>query len=314
MLEPVPCNFCAVDDATVVFPAGKAQISQIVRCNRCGLMYSSPRAKAPDHVEIATWTDPDWDAIAANPRRFEKEQLQIRDYSPTRSALNRLHPDRGKLLEIGSGFGFLLAEFKKDGWDAMGLEPDPYGCRYTREHHGIEVVNDILERSGIASETFDVVLLNHVIEHLDDPLNVLSEINRVTKPGGHLVIETPRYDSLMFKLLGRRERSVSCNGHIYFFTTESLSKLYRAAGFELVELRYVGRSLTVDRLLWNAGVISKSGRVQRGLDRASRGMKLNKLHLYMNLRDMQRVCVQKVSAPRRSTRPVAASAANAAAQ
>jgi SAM-dependent methyltransferase len=139
--------------------------------------------------------------------------------------------------------------------------------------------------------------LNHVIEHLDDPRRELSEINRVLKPDGHLVIETPRYDSLMFKLLGRRERSVSCNGHIYFFTTDSLRRLYEAAGFKQVDLGYVGRSLTVDRLLWNAGVISKSQGVQRGLDRLSRGLRLNKVWLYLNMRDMQRVCVQKVGAP-----------------
>jgi SAM-dependent methyltransferase len=297
MPEPVPCNLCDVDDATVVFGAGVAQISQIVRCRRCGLMYASPRGKQPDHLEIAAWTDPNWDAIANNPRRFEKEQLQVRDYARTRSALNRLHPERGRLLEIGSGYGFLLAEFKKDGWEVLGVEPDQYGCRYASEKLGVSAVNSILENAGIPDRAFDVVLLNHVIEHLDDPLGLLREINRVLKPNGHLVIETPRYDSLMFKLLGRRERSVSCNGHIYFFTTESLQKLYHAAGYELVDLGYVGRSMTVDRLLWNAGVISKSERVKRGLDRLSRGLRLNKLRLYLNMRDMQRVCVQKVAVP-----------------
>jgi SAM-dependent methyltransferase len=297
MPDPVPCNLCGVDDATVVFAPGVAQLSQIVRCNRCGLMYASPRAKLPDHLEIANWTDPDWDAIAKNPRRFEKEQLQVRDYARTRTMLNELYPKRGHLLEVGSGYGFLLAEFKKDGWDVMGVEPDPYGCRYASEQLGVSSKNSILEHAGISDQAFDVVLLNHVIEHLDDPLGLLREINRVLKPEGHLVIETPRYDSLMFKLLGRRERSVNCNGHIYFFTTDSLHKLYRAAGFELVDLGYVGRSLTVDRLLWNAGVVSKSERVQRGLDRLSRGLRLNKLRLHLNLRDMQRVCVQKVAVP-----------------
>ena len=140
-----------------------------------------------------------------------------------------------------------------------------------------------------------MVLLNHVIEHMDDPLRTLREINRVLKLNGHFVVETPRYDTLMFKLLGRRERSLNCDGHFYFFTTQTLQTFYQAAGFELIELDYVGRSLTIDRLMWNLGVMSKSDRVKRFMERISGGLQLDKIHLYLNMRDMQRACVQKVA-------------------
>ena len=109
-----------------------------------------------------------------------------------------------------------------------------------REELGLEVIQGILETAGLPDASFDVVLLNHVIEHLDDPLQTLTEVNRILKPDGHFVIETPRYDTLMFKLLGRRERSVSCGGHIYFFTTNTLKNLYEAAGFKTVQARLCG--------------------------------------------------------------------------
>jgi SAM-dependent methyltransferase len=304
MSTPIPCILCGIDDATVVFGPGVAQISQIVRCNRCGLMYASPRAKDPDHVEVASY-DPDWGSASHDPQKHEKERLQVRDYARTRALLNRLYPERGKLLEIGSSLGFLLAEFKRDGWDVLGVEPRAFACTYTRETHGIEAINGILEDAGIPDESFDVVLLNHVIEHMDDPLRSLREINRVLKPSGHFVMETPRYDTLMFKLLGRRERSINCEGHIYFFTTETLRKLYEAAGFRSVALDYVGRSLTLDRLMWNVGVMSKSEGVKRMVSRVSRGLKLQNVALYVNLRDMQRVCIQKTAVPIPANQPVA---------
>jgi SAM-dependent methyltransferase len=293
MSQLVPCNYCGVDDATEVFGPGVAQASRIVRCNRCDLMYANPRAKEPDHVQIQTW-DPNQVSLSWYSQRLEKEKLQVRDYAPTRALLNRAYPARGKLLEIGSGLGFLLAEFKKEGWDVFGVEPDRLLCRYGTEELGVDGISALVENAGIPDESYDVVIMNHVIEHLGDPLGTLREIHRVLKPSGHLVVETPRYDTLMFRLLGRRERSINCSGHIYFFTTQTLKNLYEAAGFRTLQLDYVGRSLTVDRLLWNVGTISKNKRVTQCLTYVSRKLGLNKIHLYLNLRDMQRVCIQKV--------------------
>ena len=269
------------------------KLNQIVRCNRCGLMYASPRAKEPDHVEIGKY-DPMFNPLTPDNTRVIKERLQVNDYNRTRALLNRLYPQRGKLLEVGCGLGYLLDVFRNDGWEVLGVEPYFQACRYAREELGLKIINSILETADLPDESFDLVLLNHVIEHVDDPLRTFREVNRVLKHNGHFVIETPRYDTLMFKLLGRRERSISCSGHIYFFTTQTLKNLYEEAGFRKVELWFVGRSLTVDRLTYNLGVMSKSQAIMKTLGRMSSGLHLNKLHLYLNLRDMQRVCVQKV--------------------
>ncbi|MGC8640248.1 MAG: class I SAM-dependent methyltransferase [Isosphaeraceae bacterium] len=292
--EPVLCNYCKVDDATVVFGPGVAQINQIVRCNRCGLMYSNPRTKAPDHVNLSR-ADPNFNPLTPGNWRILKEKIQVRDYDRTRKLLNNLRPERGKLLEVGCGLGYLLAAFRDDGWDVLGVEPYYQACRYAGAELGIEVKNAILETAEFPDESFDVVLLNHVIEHIEDPLGTLREVNRVLKPGGHFVIETPRYDTLSFKLLGRRERSINCGGHIYFFTTQTLKNLYEAAGFEQVDLRYTGRSLTMERMLWNVGVVSKSKTVQKALEVLSRKLGLSNVRLYVNFRDVQRACVKKVS-------------------
>ena len=63
----------------------------------------------------------------------------------------------------------------------LGVEPFYQCCRYSREELGLEVKNAILERT--ADESFDVVLLNHVIEHIDDPLHASREVNTHTQAG-----------------------------------------------------------------------------------------------------------------------------------
>jgi SAM-dependent methyltransferase len=289
------CNVCGSDRFKVLYPAGVAQVNQIVKCVRCDLMYANPRKEA-DLVDIQAWADdPNFDVEQERPQRIEKERLQVRDLDKTRRHLNSLYPSRGKLLEVGSSFGYVLDSFRSDGWNVLGIEPDRWGSKYAVEKLRIETINSTLEHAHLADESVDVVVLLHVIEHVPDPVGTLREIFRILKPGGHLILETPRYDSAMFMLLGRRERSLSCDGHIFFFTSATLRNAYKAAGFRLDRLDYTGRSLTLDRVVFNLGVISKSQRLQRISAFLSRRLQFQKITLKLNLRDIQRVCLVKPS-------------------
>ncbi len=103
----------------------------------------------------------------------------------------------------------------------------------------------------------------------------------------------PRDDTLMFKLLGKRERNLSCNGHIYFFTTSRLEKFATKAGFTVLKTDYGGRSLTLDRLFYNLDVVSKSQVIKQMLKDVAVKLLLNKISLYLNTRDMERIYLKK---------------------
>jgi SAM-dependent methyltransferase len=292
MSYDVPCIICSQHEAAVVYNAGVAQIHRVVRCKHCNLLYANPREIGREHQdEHEDQSSPERNEYLA--QRRDKERNQVEDYAITRHLLNSLHPNRGHLLEIGCGYGYLLAKFREDGWEVSGCDPWKAACDFTIATHGIHAKATILEEADIQDGTIDVVVMNHVIEHMPDPLSSLSEIHRVLKPGGHLVIETPRYDTMMFKLLGKRERSISCDQHIYFFTTDTLEKLYSLAGFRRVALWYTGRTVSLERLLWNVGVMSKSEFVKTWLNAVARICRLGRVRVHINTRDMQRVCVQK---------------------
>lgn len=294
--DALACNLCHATDYTVLFAPGEAQVHQVVRCAGCGLMYANPR-EASDLDDIESWPDdPSFDVARERPQRYEKEVLQVRDHATTRARLAALHPGRGRLVEVGSSMGLLLQAFASDGWDVLGVEPDRNAWRHAVERLGLRCLNGTLEGARLPDASADAVVMLHVIEHLPDPSATLREIHRVLRPGGHLVLETPRYDTLAFRLLGRRERSLSCDGHIYFFTTETLLRACRAAGFERVEHSYPGRTLTLDRVLFNVGVMAKSDAVLARLQALSRRLRLERLRLTVSLRDMQRVLLQKPAA------------------
>jgi 2-polyprenyl-3-methyl-5-hydroxy-6-metoxy-1,4-benzoquinol methylase len=283
----VTCNVCGADDYTVVFPKGVAQVHRIVRCNKCSLMYANPQ----ELIDCNEFAEYEKKAQTEEFKQYlDKQSVQLPDNLRVLDVLNGMFSRRGHLLEIGSYLGIFLDRIRSAGWQVTGLEPFHTVAEYSRKTYGLNVVEKLLPEAQFPDSDFDVVIMLHVIEHLPNPAEYVREIRRILKPGGMLVVETPRFDSLMFKVMGRRERSLSnCDGHIYFFTVPSLSALVERNGFKVERVDLVGRTLTADRLLYNVGVMSRSPRIQNMLARTSSTVGLDKLKLHVNVRDMQRI-------------------------
>jgi len=282
------CNNCGGGEHEVVFGPGAAQKHQIVRCLDCGLMYACPRDAAIS--QYAAEGDPLTLQTTSVVRSFHK----LPDYEPIGAELRALLRQGEALLEVGCHAGVLLDRFRAQGWKVRGVDPDPRAAQFARSQYGLDVKASTLEDAGYAGASFDAVVMLHVIEHLDDPARTVGHIARVLRAGGIFVVETPVYDTLVYRLLGRRERSLSCDGHVYFYTERTLGALLERCGFEAVRARRVGRTMSAGRLLWNLGVMSKSRAVQRAIDRLSNGWKLmDRGRLYLNMRDMIRVYARK---------------------
>ena len=290
----VNCNNCGAREREVVFPPGVAQKHQIVRCVNCGLMYAYPRATAnvANYVAAGQTGEPMSLQTPEVIRSFDK----LPDYEPIGLELRKRLPRGKTLLEVGCHAGVLLDRFRGQGWSVSGVEPDAKAANFARSHYGLDVKASTLEDAGYDPAMFDAVVMLHVIEHLDDPAGTVAAIARVLRPHGFLVVETPVYDTLMYRLLGRRERSLSCDGHIVFYTGGTLAALLERCGFEIVEQRRVGRTVSFGRLLWNIGVMSKNKTLQHVIERLSNALGLiHRGRLYLNTRDMLRVFARKLA-------------------
>ena len=290
----INCIICGSRDYRVLFRENQAQIHQIVQCAGCGLMYANPQKNTFSET-YSYCTDDSLPSLTSDDQIIQQAHQKILDYKEIVKQVNKKKPGKGRILEIGASTGILLNEFRTAGWEVEGLEPHQRAARYAKERFGIQMIQKPLEDSLFDNGAFDAVIMLHVIEHLHDPNAGVVAVSRLLKDNGLLVVETPTYDTFMYKVFGRRERSISCHQHMFFFTCETLKKLLEKNGLKVIRQEKVGRTLTIDRFLWNVGVMSKNNVIKRVLSKLSKMAHLHKVSIYLNLRDMQRIYCTRVS-------------------
>jgi 2-polyprenyl-3-methyl-5-hydroxy-6-metoxy-1,4-benzoquinol methylase len=148
----------------------------------------------------------------------------------------KLIKGRGRLLDIGAGRGELLQAAIEAGWSAVGIEPSASFAEQISRHSQAEVRQDSLEDCHFESESFDVVILSAVLEHLYDPSRTIGEIARILRPGGVLFLDVPNEAGLYFRIgnLYQRVRGrdwvvnlapTFAPFHVFGFSTRSLHAL-----------------------------------------------------------------------------------------
>ena len=139
-----------------------------------------------------------------------------------------------RLLDVGCGNGAWLDLMRAGGWEVWGVEPDAQSAARAAEL-GLSIVPDLLA-APFADQSFDAITMNHVIEHLHDPVAALARCQALLKPGGRLWVATPNLDALGRVRFGPAWRGLETPRHLVLYTAPSLRGILAAAGFELIEL------------------------------------------------------------------------------
>jgi SAM-dependent methyltransferase len=155
--------------------------------------------------------------------------------------LRRHGVDCSTMLELGCGTGSVIRECQRRGLADrfVAVDYSSAAIEYLRAHSsGIETqVADVTHPSFGLTEAVDVVVLSHVIEHLEQPIPFLESLQKIDFR--YLIAEVPLDDLIMGRLssLGKKDRTQNSAGHVQFFTASSFDRLLRAGGFELMASR-----------------------------------------------------------------------------
>lgn len=138
----------------------------------------------------------------------------------------------GRLLDVGCGNGTYLAYMRDLGWEVEGVEVDHRAVEQAQKLN-LPVYLGSVEQKCFKDNQFDVISMNHVIEHVHDPLKVLKVCYRILKPGGTLIAITPNTSSAAHSWFREFWRGLEPPRHIHLFTSPALRRLAMAAGFHV---------------------------------------------------------------------------------
>jgi len=136
----------------------------------------------------------------------------------------------GRLLDIGCGNGRFLAVMKLLGWDIYGVEPDPASARLAKHFTGAKIYGSFTE-ANFSSNFFDVITMNHVLEHIKEPLPLLNECYQILRTNGKLGIAVPNWKSMSHRIFGQYCYHLEPPRHAVMYEPRVLALACLKAGF-----------------------------------------------------------------------------------
>ena len=239
------CPFCG----TAGRKQGEFQVDKqtcdLTWCSRCDLYYLSPPFRFPEAGSASYYDDqPDRRGLERADHYGEPGRYPIsqKGYRQQLAVIERW-AGRGKLLDVGCGFGGFLFVAQTAGWDCYGVEISPLWGEKARRLLGQpqRIMIGSLSDGHFPLASFRVIHLRHVIEHLSDPQAGVQELVDLLEPGGIIVMETPNSRALVNltygwfarwrKLERRIATPVDPPFHLFGFSPKSLDLLLSRAGF-----------------------------------------------------------------------------------
>ena len=146
----------------------------------------------------------------------------------------RVHPQATTLLDVGAAAGLLVAHARQRGLDAVGVEPSRALVDVAPRLNGVELLHGVLPHPSLEGRRFDLVFLVDVLEHVADPVGLLTRCANTLNSTGMLVVITPDVGSLAAKVLRQRWWHFRV-AHVGYFNRHSLATACERAGLATVE-------------------------------------------------------------------------------
>lgn len=223
---------CLLCQSRRLKPLSGYESAGLVRCGECRFVFSGAIPTARELEEHYGRYGRDDYLSPLTARRYQ-ELLDV--FEPSRVT--------NRILDVGCGVGHFLEIAKGRGWDVYGTELTDRAVEICARK-GITTHKGELAHANYQPDFFDVVTSIETIEHINNPLEDVSNMAAALRPRGLLYVTTPNFNSLSRRLLKSRWNIIEYPEHLSYYTPETITALLHRCGFERVKVRTTGVSLT----------------------------------------------------------------------
>lgn len=163
---------------------------------------------------------------------YQKFEPMFRNIFMKRFNLINKYVKKGRVLDIGCSIGTMLQIFEENGWQVWGVEPSKSAQSATAK--GYRVIRNYFEKADLPRHYFDLIILNHTLEHMDNPTGVLQKVNILLKKKGIVFVDVPNAGGLSARVLGKYWPFLSPEEHKHQFTRKNLEKVFKETGFKIL--------------------------------------------------------------------------------
>jgi len=213
------CALCKSLTFDTLFTVNKHTID---RCTNCKL------------VRTKNFTLPNYRSYHRD-TQYKTDEVFFRNIFAKRYMNIAKYAKPGKVLDIGAANGVLLDIFSEHGWKTYGVEPSGTAEVAISKGHIIE--KEALDSTKFKPKSFDVIVINHVLEHVIDPISFLNKAKELLTDKGIMYIDVPNFGSLSSYLAGRQWKYILPKEHVHHFTTETLQRLINIIGCKTVDVQ-----------------------------------------------------------------------------
>ena len=224
---PSSCILCGDKERKLLV---KNEPWYIYGCASCGLGFLDPR---PSKEDIAKLYDKEYceDQFVEGGEVGSPEFMKRLSLETHRVRFFRGLKRKGKILDIGCGYGYFLAACRTMyGYDVHGLDVSDWAAHYAAERLGLSVTVGEIETVNLPPNSYDIITMWHFLEHTRDPREAILKAMELLKKDGFLVIDVPNYDGTDARKNWGNWVGWQPPYHFYHFTPHTLKRLLRLCG------------------------------------------------------------------------------------
>lgn len=208
---------------------------ELYKCKNCDYIYTSP---VPLGEELGKY----YNSAEYYSHSASKKGIINRIYGFLRKiniknkfSLIHRYKSKGSILDIGCGTGELLKYFSEHDWVTQGIEPNEEARNFAQKTYQLSVKDEAAINS-LKEESFDVVTMWHVLEHVPDINNRIKQIIQILKPKGTIFIALPNINSPDSIKYGKYWAGLDVPRHLHHFSPISFSALANKHSLKIVEM------------------------------------------------------------------------------